>query len=74
MFLLLSLITDLFIGAFLVKGVIRQDPLYLKQRTYWLEKLGNFVTINRNIVEKGSAHGCLLYRNEFQKYEKMFYM
>ena len=30
MFLLLSLITDLFIGAFLVKGVIRQDPLFFE--------------------------------------------
>ena len=33
MFLLLSLITDLFIGAFLVKGVIRQDPLFFEFKT-----------------------------------------
>ena len=33
MFLLLSLITDLFIGAFLVKGVIRQDTLFFEFKT-----------------------------------------
>ena len=53
MFLLLSLITDLFIGAFLVKGVIRQDPLFFKFNTdgnIWLRRHDSDSAIHKTLL------------------------